>query len=381
MVFNPKGWPRTRQDEEAGFFGNSGSLIGLGLYANYNLPTYRDRTTNPKNHTNIDPPGLDVFNLGNRGAQWYAYPELAKFYQADRSIKGPNWFVYGFRQVVAGNDPVSMTPFKMAEMGGKLFNFDRDFRITVSDSVVKREASPFQEDASWKGRYFDFVKDIVYGSMYNVVNVVDSTAGTAEVLGYLLKRRKRDKSAPRYFYYAKTGTIGDAEDPDAPEDKLLMLIISKNDVRKMKDPKELAENKIYVLYFTGLRMQLQSSRPRWDLFVDLITQVEESYLFKKYMSDARNRRRSGGRKRPGEMDCSFLSWCLRPWAWECISCRRVCMTRSKAWKARRISGANSLEEGRHFTWVSLDSVRMMIRKVDPDSVKCRFKLAQEKQPS
>ncbi|MEM7035384.1 MAG: hypothetical protein AAF570_00315 [Bacteroidota bacterium] len=281
-VFNPEGWPLTRRDGER-FFGDRGSLIGKGLYSIYDLPTHRLRTRNPLSHTNIDPPGLGIFEKGGRGAQWYAYPELAKFYQSDRSVRGHRWFIYGFRQVASGSDPIAMTPFKMAEMGGKLYSFDQNYRVTFADSLPARKRQPFQADATWKGGYFNFVRDIVYGSMYNVVNVVDSTNGTAESLGRLLKRRQKKSKRPKYFYYAKTGTIGDAEDEERIEDKLLMLIISKNDVREIADPDELAENKFYVLYFTGLQLGVPEGMTRWKMFADMVEAVEDSWLFKKYM--------------------------------------------------------------------------------------------------
>ena len=161
----------------------------------------------------------------------------------------------------------------MAEMGGKLFSFDRNFEVTLSDSVKPKLPAPFVVDESWKGGYLDFVKEYLYGSMREVV-----LRGTASALGTRLRNWKSD-----YFYYAKTGTIKDAEDPLSLEDKLFMLVISKGDVREM-GPEELRRNKFYVVYLTGWEMGVRPETPRWELFFDVIQAIEESYLFKSYMN-------------------------------------------------------------------------------------------------
>ncbi|MEM7035383.1 MAG: hypothetical protein AAF570_00310 [Bacteroidota bacterium] len=44
---------------------------------------------------------------------------------------------------------------------------------------------------------------------------------------------------------------------------------------------------------------------------------------------------------------------------------------NEALQMREIQG-DSLMEGRHFTWMRLDSVKHLVRSVDPDSAKCRM---------
>jgi hypothetical protein len=94
---------------------------------------------------------------------------------------------------------------------------------------------------------------------------------------------KRLRKGSPYFYYGKTGTIGDADDEETSPDKLMLLVISKGDVTKM-DAAELAANKFYVLYFTGLEMYEEGKMYRvWDMYTEMVRKVEGSYLFQSYM--------------------------------------------------------------------------------------------------
>lgn len=270
--FNPKGWPRS-ETKGRSYFGNKRSLVAVGLYDNFDLPTFRPKDKFPERYLDIDPAGSDVFGRSGQGHVLYGYPERSNFYQESRIAGGGLWFIRGLKQVTGGADPIHVTPLKMAEMTAKLFRYDRNFRLSLSDSVAPKDTASFIADESWAGGHLDFVKEYLYGSMRQVV-----LEGTAASLNARLRNWKSD-----YVYYAKTGTTGDAEDVNSPKDKFLTVVISKGDVRGM-DPAELKKNKFYVLFLTGWGMDVKADARRWDLFFDIIKAVESSYLFKSYMN-------------------------------------------------------------------------------------------------
>ncbi len=267
---NPKAWPRSKPGSST-YFGNTRSLTALGLYDNFQMPTYRARDRFPRTYQNFDG-AHPILENSRRGFVLYGYPEMSSFYQERRASQGL-WFIRGLKQVTLGADPIRVTPLKMAEMAGKLYKFDRKFEVTLADTLPPKESENFVEDGSWDGNYLTFVQEYLYGSMRSVV-----FQGTASPLGAKLRRRKSP-----YFYYAKTGTTGNSEDENTLGDKLLMLVISKGDVREMTAA-ELKENKFYVVFLTGWEMDMAVGTARWELFHDIVEEVESSYLFKSYMN-------------------------------------------------------------------------------------------------
>lgn len=269
-------WPRTGSVEKS-YFGSKRSLLAEGLSTNFSLPIDYLIDARKKDYRNIDPAGAEIFGDAGAGPRLYAYPEQAHFYQRDRAFdpKHPLWFINGLRQVTAGNDPVAVTPLKMAEMTGRLFSQNRKFEVTLSDSLATREHAPWAYDQdSWDPTAFqEFMQENLYGSLRSVL-----TAGTAYRLWTKIRQRRSG-----YYYYAKTGTISDASRRDQLPDKLLMLVISKGDMAKMSTD-ELKENKFYVLYFSGMELFTERSPDKfWNLFAEMVETVEKSYLFQSYM--------------------------------------------------------------------------------------------------
>lgn len=271
-----EGWPLSTAKGKT-FFGDAGSLLGEGLFTNLGLPTYRLRSAARADYVDIDPLQSDIYAGADPGSRLYAYPEMSHFYQADRALRpeNPLWFIQGMRQATAGNDPVVLTPLKIAEMAGMLFSQNRRFRASVDDTeeAGKERVGWRVDTSSWgSSGYHDFVKYNIFASMRDVM-----IGGTAREFG-----RRLRKGSP-YFYYGKTGTIGDADDEETSPDKLMLLVISKGDVTQMS-PEELAENKFYVIYFTGLEMYKKyGMAPVWDMYTEIVREVENSYLFQSYM--------------------------------------------------------------------------------------------------
>ncbi|MEM0998074.1 MAG: hypothetical protein AAGN35_13385 [Bacteroidota bacterium] len=278
VTFRPERWPRSNLRGDS-YFGDAGSLLGDGLFLNLGLPTYRVRSGRRRDYVDIDPAAATIYANAGPGNRLYAYPELPHFYQQDRALapSNPLWFIQGMRQPAAGNDPVVVTPLKMAEMSGRLFSGNRLFRATLADSASSEYAAWRSDSISWGTQGFHaFRRDHIFTSLRDVM-----TMGTAARLGRKLRRGK-----PPWYYYGKTGTIGDAENPDRNPDKLLMLVISRGDVTEM-DPAELADNRFYVLYFTGIELFEEGKmEPVWEMLAELTKAVENSYLFNSYMQDA-----------------------------------------------------------------------------------------------
>lgn len=270
--FNPEFWPRTSPNSTT-FFGNKSSLLALGLMDNFDLPTFGKRDRPQTRHQNIDPAGKAIFSESRLGYVLYGYPENSYFYQIDRAVQGHYWFIKGMKQVTAGADPIRVTPLKMAEMTGKLFHFNPNFQVSLSDSVVPEEQITWDADSSWQGNYLSFVQEYLYGSMRSVVQ-----SGTAGPLGSLIRGWKSP-----YFYYGKTGTIGNAEDEDSIDDKFLSLVISKGNLQEMT-AEEIQTNKFYVLFISGMRLDVKPGNERWAMISDVVKEVEASYLFKSYMN-------------------------------------------------------------------------------------------------
>lgn len=270
--FNPDAWPETEPGART-FFGSKRSLVAQGLYDNYGLPTYLSKDRLQLDYVDFDPVGEEVFASTRKGHLLFAYPERATFYQERRAVEGPLWFTRGLKQVTAGNDPMRVTPLKMAEMAGRLFRFDRNFKATLGDTMTLDSAQDFVVGNGWTSQSFaDFIQQNVYTSMGEVVQ-----RGTGSVLGNWLRARKSG-----YFYYGKTGTIKNAEDEYSLEDRLLLLVISKGDVAQMSR-EELRENKFYVVFITGWELDVKPAMKRWEMIFDIVKSVESSYLFKLYM--------------------------------------------------------------------------------------------------
>jgi|GEM_PF-5115171 len=270
--FNPEFWPRTNPNSST-YFGNKSSLLALGLMDNFDLPTFGKRDRPQSQHQDFDPDSKDIFSASRLGYVLYGYPENSYFYQIDRAVQGHYWFIKGMKQVTAGADPIRVTPLKMAEMTGKLFHFNPSFQVSLSDTVANNRNLVWDADSSWQGEYLPFVQEYLYGSMRSVVQ-----NGTAGPLGSLIRGWKSP-----YYYYGKTGTIGNAEDEDSIDDKFLSLVISKGNLQEMS-PQEIQSNKFYVLFISGMKLDIQPSNERWAMIADVVKEVEASYLFKSYMN-------------------------------------------------------------------------------------------------
>ena len=270
--FNPEFWPKTSPNAKT-YFGNKGSLLAEGLMDNFDMATFGERSRYSRSYQNIDPVGKSIYDDSRRGYVLYGYPENSYFYQTDRAVDGFFWFIKGMKQVNAGADPIRVTPLKMAEMAGKLYHFNSNYQVSLSDEYAEVKGTGMVEDSSWNGNYLNFVQEHLFGSMRSVI----FNGGTAGALSPIIRSWKSS-----YFYYAKTGTIGDADNEEDINDKFLLLIISKEDVREL-DESALQKNKFYSLFISGIDLDIQPASERWQLIADVVRSVEDSYLFKSYM--------------------------------------------------------------------------------------------------
>jgi cell division protein FtsI/penicillin-binding protein 2 len=285
VTFSPAQAPQNTDKDAVNFFGNDYSVMSEGLFNNFNLVT---RTTATSALEDIDV-GSDSIFLKNRGNAYFAFPETSNFLQTDRASTKQEGFSKAIIQTSLGGDPINVTPLKMAEMFGNLAKFDKSFQATLRDKIEPYRSKGFDTDPEWNENYHQFAQSNIYIPLQDVLS-----EGTAEKLGKKLYASDINK----LYYYAKTGTIGSIGEggkktlysidgdfnikrklQDKLNDKLLMLIISKNDLSKLSIQQQ-ATNPFYVVYIT----QINFGDHDWDLIHKIIQGVESSVIFKNFMN-------------------------------------------------------------------------------------------------
>lgn len=276
LTFNENHWPKTDSESEE-YFGNINSVLATGLNNNFDLEITRPNSeiVNGIRYDNFDSDTFLIFNNSNLEHRNWSYPAFSNFYQEDRSET--KLFIKGLKQSTVGGSPIELTPIRMAELTGKLFSFNPEFKMTLSDdSIPKRNEIYFSEDESWKGKYFDFYQKNIISSLEKVI-----LQGTANnILSKHIVKNNAKKIENRYSYYAKTGTTNDQiqrEIRGRENDRILMLVISKNDLSKIKK-EDLVKNKMYALYFVCYECDTVPT----EMYLEILESVEESYLFKQH---------------------------------------------------------------------------------------------------
>ncbi len=273
-AFNPDYWPPTDQSSKTeDYFGNYQSVLAEGLESNFQLATYRKRADYKQQYENIDgADGLQIFDHCTPSLRNYCYPENAHFFQSHRRATSKGPFTRGIVMSTLGGSPIEVSPLKMAEMYGKLVSLNNQFEAHLNPEVPKKQKRNFSTE-DW--RNFNDIHTFYKNNLFKPLNGVISQFGTAAAgLNTFVQGRK-------YHYYAKTGTIANKEDQRGGiNDKLLALIISKNDLTSLKDEAAIADNSFYVIYFYD---HLAGKHVDWELIKTLIEDVESSELFKVYM--------------------------------------------------------------------------------------------------
>lgn len=262
-----KGWPRSSRDENT-YFGNEKSLLAEGLDKNLGLIVEDvDKTDfNIKDRGRVDYADTTVYQHLYKqqiGGFLWSYPEQSFFIQAER--KHPNVltnFFNGLKNPTLGGTPYSITPFKMAEMYGKLFSQNKDYQLYLTNRVTQQSGWKI-DSLTWKGGFNDFLKNNVIKGMEQVM-----TSGTAAAMFGGTNLYKG------YYFYGKTGTIKEGEQNDS---KRLALVIAKTNL--METP--LKQNRFYTVYFTANEAINQD----WTTYRIIIDRILASESFKNYMNE------------------------------------------------------------------------------------------------
>jgi hypothetical protein len=216
---------------------NYKSLISNGLYENFDFPVKENGLSKG---VNIAPNFDDNFiNTSKSSNKSWSMPEPSHFYLIDRNIDLAN----AISQPASGAYPINATPFKMAEMAGRLFSFNRNFQASVLDNSAKK-VPYFNYDTSWKNEnaLAVFYSNNIFEGMFQTIQ-----QGT----GRGLLKDFTNNYQGKYYFYAKTGTISGNRAGGGLRDKHLMLIISKNAIHKKNlTAQQLRNNQFYVLYFS-----------------------------------------------------------------------------------------------------------------------------------
>lgn len=236
--FKIENWPQ---------FSQRSSILSAGLYSNFGIDPQPSRygvfssmgidSNNKKNSILAQ----TFFNPVNQklGLFTWAFPPRPNFY-AERRDAAPIE-VNGLTNPAVGGYPIEVTPLSMAEMGGKLYSFNRQYRAFIRevDAQSNAKGAYFSMDQRWKKpeQLFRFYQSYIYGGMRSTIQ-----EGTAQGLKPFADSLLKSK----YYCYAKTGTTGEGGDAvDKERSKRLMLVITNQpihdqniiDLNKLKDPK------------------------------------------------------------------------------------------------------------------------------------------------
>jgi cell division protein FtsI/penicillin-binding protein 2 len=236
-------------------------MLAAGLYENLGLATNSSSSTGALtgkiNFTSLD---SSVLKEG-----LWAFPEKSFFDQRERTID----FHHAVKMTTLGGGIFRLTPLQTLEMYGKIFNYDRNYAISIDDTT-KRHEGWLNVDTSWNGNFRDdFLSPQVNKGMEEVI-----TSGTAEYLKDLrTKHHELD-------FYAKTGTIGASTGDNS---KRLIIVISKKG--------ESAKNKNYYIYFTIQnayredRSTINDNHKKWYIqpIINCTQQIIQSESFKIFM--------------------------------------------------------------------------------------------------
>lgn len=227
---------------------NAESLLGKGLWHNFDMPVQPEHVTGRAVLSQNLAPGLDTtfFNQSRSSNRAWSFPEPSHLYLLDR-----NDLQKAIVQCATGADPINATPFKMAEMAASLFSFNRSFQASVLANH-RLSHQDWQVDDSWRGasNLTSFYSRSLFNAMHNSI-----AEGTAHALVGLLTTEFGG-----YHFYAKTGTISGGRD-NGKRDKHLMLVISRTPLHgRTLTPNDLKNNRFMVLYFSFYK---QSEGAEW----------------------------------------------------------------------------------------------------------------------
>ena len=165
---------------------------------------------------------------------------------------------YAIRATAVGAKVWEVTPFKMAEMFGRLASMNQNYTLTFSsESTPKYQMWQPVNSSYWRGR-----QQLLQG-MHDVF--INGTARSAK-LGQI----------SNYHLYGKTGTIGEK----GVNDHRLAVIIANCDLANIRTPEELSQVHYYVVYFA------LDYGADWGCYERCVRAIINSTAFRQYMSQS-----------------------------------------------------------------------------------------------
>lgn len=185
---------------------------------------------------------FDMMSLRQKFA--LAYPSISYLPEAVRITRQGTR--NAIRNTTLGADPFHVTPYKMAEMFGRLFSQNRKFRLSLNPHYVQEfeafECSSRYGERDAKGWYAQALSQNLFKGMSEVPLVNGTASKMADIISQVKKKG--------YHVYAKTGTIG--SEGNDQNTQLLVVVISKNKLEDLNNDEfdqALKDNRFYVMYF------------------------------------------------------------------------------------------------------------------------------------
>lgn len=256
------------------YFADPNSLLASGLNKNFHLKT---DTVNKLSSNKL---GRIAFEQIFAGLSFpnseYTLPEASSFkqYLRDHKRKGAsgNPLLEGIHQSVMGAYPFVVSPYKVAEMTGKLISQNPNYSLSIFEQDTLFARTKMDIDSTWnQNSYLQHLKINIFSGLKKVL-----TIGTGQDLQKDSATYKIDNTHTRYYLYAKTGTPGDSEGLD----KLFTLVISEKNLEQINSLDDLAANKFYIVFFTNYD---QGVKQPWELYRKVIDTITSSATFKTYM--------------------------------------------------------------------------------------------------
>ncbi len=276
-----KPWPKTAEAlKNPSYFGNENSVMATGLNINANLTT-RDNDKldgsplNTRKVSIVDTALDKQIEASSTNYKLWSYPEPSSFTQSMRYYATQTKrneinhnFNHGLKFATLGGYPYQLTPFKMLEMYSALFTYNNQYQLHIT--AANKANVPWKIDSSWNddNSFKTFLAKNVFEGMRRVIN---AAGGTATKLKPVADKYKQ------YFFYAKTGTIGD-DGISAKNSKRLIVCVTNKD---MTQEANIGNSKVYSFYFTANN----SGNFDWQLLKDILSKTVESNSFKLYFNN------------------------------------------------------------------------------------------------
>lgn len=181
-----------------------------------------------------------------------------------------------------GGEPFRLTQIGMVENALRLFTFNQNFNLRITENGSLPQYQIFNIDDSWgdNSNYEIFNRKYIYGSLQKVLQMHER--GTARILGAQLGLDRSSSKLidnRRYYFYAKTGThnydVGTSKN-----DKELLFIITNYDMSlPLPQPNDFKAMAMLITAYN--KMQGEDM----GIYKFIIEEVLRSQSFKKYFSN------------------------------------------------------------------------------------------------